>query len=53
MITVNKLIGLLQEVENKNLPIYIEAVDRTLGASGQMADEAFESNDCFVIQALS
>lgn len=53
MITISKLIEILQEVEDKSLPVYIETVDRTQGASGQMADEAFESNDCFVIQALS
>jgi hypothetical protein len=53
MITISKLIETLQEVEDKNLPVYIETVDRTQGATGQMADEAFESNDCFVIQALN
>jgi hypothetical protein len=53
MITVIKLIEILQEVEDKSLPVYIETVDRTQGASGQMADEAFESKDCFVLQALN
>ena len=53
MLTINKLIEILQEVEDKSLPVYIETVDRTQGASGQMADEAFESKDCFVIQALN
>jgi hypothetical protein len=53
MLTINKLIEILQEVEDKSLPVYIETVDRAQGASGQMADEAFESKDCFVLQALN